>query len=131
MESTNVSLTKRIIGLALAAVLIIGSCLVPGSEALSHEGIMALGLLLALASMWATSAMPIGVIALFTVIMLPLLGVVEMKQAFSGFAGSPLFFIIAVFALPVIMGKTKWGVRLMSKLLKWTEATPASSCWDS
>lgn len=82
MESTNVSLTKRIIGLALAAVLIIGSCLVPGSEALSHEGIMALGLLLALASMWATSAMPIGVIALFTVIMLPLLGVVEMKQAF-------------------------------------------------
>ena len=120
MESTNVSLTKRIIGLALAAVLIIGSCLVPGSEALSHEGIMALGLLLALASMWATSAMPIGVIALFTVIMLPLLGVVEMKQAFSGFAGSPLFFIIAVFALPVIMGKTKWGVRLMSKLLKWT-----------
>ncbi|MBX9034952.1 SLC13 family permease [Gordonibacter massiliensis (ex Traore et al. 2017)] len=121
MESTTVPLTKRIIGLALAAVFIVGSCLIPGSEAISHQGIMALGLLLALASMWATSALPIGAIALFVVIMLPLLGIVDsVSQAFSGFAGSPLFFIIAVFSLPVIMGKTKWGVRLMAKLLNWT-----------
>ncbi|WP_270295762.1 SLC13 family permease [Eggerthella sinensis] len=117
---TSVPLPKRLIGIGVAAICIIASCLIPGSESLSHQGIMALGLLLALASLWATSALPIGAVALLVVILLPLLGIVEMGQAFSGFASPALFFIISVFALPVIMMKTKWGARLISRLLDWT-----------
>lgn len=121
MESTNVPLSKRLIGIALAAVFIIGSCLVPGTEALSHQGIMTLGLLLALVSLWITSALPLGVTALFVVVMCPVLGIVEnLGQAIGGFASPALFFIIAVFSLPVIMLKTNWGVRLISTIIKWT-----------
>lgn len=39
---------KRLIGIAIAAICIIVSCFIPGSEALSAEGARALGLLLAL-----------------------------------------------------------------------------------
>ena len=51
MESTNVPMSKRLIGIALAAVFIVGSIFVPGSETLGHEGVMTLGLLLALVSL--------------------------------------------------------------------------------
>ena len=65
MESTNVPMSKRLIGIALAAVFIVGSIFIPGSETLGHEGVMTLGLLLALVSLWVTSALPLGVTALF------------------------------------------------------------------
>lgn len=61
MESTNVPMSKRLIGIALAAVFIVGSIFIPGSETLGHEGVMTLGLLLALVSLWVTSALPLGV----------------------------------------------------------------------
>lgn len=44
MESTNVTLRQRLIGIAIALVLIVGACLIPGSEALGREGIITLAL---------------------------------------------------------------------------------------
>lgn len=121
MESTNVPLSKRLIGIGLAAVCIIGSMFIPGTEALGHQGIMTLGLLLALVSLWVTSALPLGVTALFVVVMCPVLGIVGgLGEAIGGFASPALFFIISVFSLPVIMLKTNWGVRLISTIIKWT-----------
>lgn len=121
MESTNVPLSKRLIGIGLAAVCIIGSMFIPGTEALGHQGIMTLGLLLALVSLWVTSALPLGVTALFVVVMCPVLGIVgNLGEAIGGFASPALFFIISVFSLPVIMLKTNWGVRLISAIIKWT-----------
>ena len=120
MESTNVTLRQRLIGIAIALVLIVGACLIPGSEALGREGIITLGALLALAVLWATSALPIGIIALLIPVLLIVLGAADAKSVFSGYAATPLFFIVAVFALPVIMPKTKWGLRLINVLLKWT-----------
>ena len=120
MESTNVTLRQRLIGIAIALVLIVGACLIPGSEALGREGIITLGALLALAVLWATSALPIGIIALLIPVLLIVLGAADAKSVFSGYAATPLFFIVAVFALPVIMQKTKWGLRLINVLLKWT-----------
>lgn len=114
MESTNVPMSKRLIGIALAAVFIVGSIFIPGSETLGHEGVMTLGLLLALVSLWVTSALPLGVTALFIIVMCPVLGIVGgLGQAIGGFASPALFFIIAVFSLPVIMLKTNWGTRLI------------------
>lgn len=121
MENTDVSLTKRLIGIGIAAICIIGAYLIPGTEALSHEGITALGLLLGLVSLWVTSALPLGVVALLIVVLCPILGVVDgLGKAVLGFSSTALFFIIAVFSLPVIMLKTKWGVRLINALIKLT-----------
>ena len=120
MESTNVSLPQRLIGIAIAVVLVAGACFIPGSEALGREGIITLGALLALAALWATSALPIGIIALLIPVTLIVLGAANAGAVFAGYAAPPLFFIIAVFALPVIMQKTQWGLRLINVLLKWT-----------
>jgi sodium-dependent dicarboxylate transporter 2/3/5 len=123
MESLNVSLTKRLIGIVLAAAFVIGFYLIPGGEApaLTHEGATALGLLLALVALWVTSALPLGLVAMFLLTLMVLLGVVpDLGTAMSGFANPVVFFVVAVFAMPVIMLKTKWGVRLINLLLNWT-----------
>ncbi len=123
MENTNVPMSKRLIGIGIALVCIVVSCFIPGSESLPAEGVKALGLLLALVALWVTSALPLGVTALFIVVMCPVLGIVgNLGQAIGGFASPALLFIIAVFSLPVIMLKTKWGVRLINALLGWTGA---------
>ncbi len=123
MENTNVPMSKRLIGIGIALVCIVVSCFIPGSESLPAEGVKALGLLLALVALWVTSALPLGVTALFIVVMCPVLGIVgNLGQAIGGFASPALLFIIAVFSLPVIILKTKWGVRLINALLGWTGA---------
>ena len=43
--------------------------LIPGSEALAHEGVMVIGLLLALVALWVTSALSLGVTALIIVVL--------------------------------------------------------------
>lgn len=47
-----------------------------GSEALAHEGVMVIGLLLALVALWVTSALPLGVTALIIVVLCPVLSIV-------------------------------------------------------
>ena len=121
MESSSVPMGKRLIGIAIAIICIVGSMLIPGSEALAHEGVMVIGLLLALVALWVTSALPLGVTALIIVVLCPVLGIVpSLGNAITGFASPALLFIIAVFSLPVIMLKTNWGIRLIGGLIKWT-----------
>lgn len=87
MENTNVPMSKRLIGIGIALVCIVVSCFIPGSESLPAEGVKALGLLLALVALWVTSALPLGVTALFIVVMCPVLGVVgDLGKAIGGFA---------------------------------------------
>ncbi|MDR0514994.1 MAG: DASS family sodium-coupled anion symporter [Coriobacteriaceae bacterium] len=123
MESTNVSLSKRLTGIILAVAIVVIAYLVPASDQLSHAGATALGLLLALVALWVTAALPLGLVAMVLLILMPLLGVVDgLGGAMSGFANPIIFFVIAIFAMPVIMMKTKWGVRLINLLLNWTGA---------
>ena len=101
--------------------------LVPDSEALSHQGATALGILGALVALWVTSALPLGATALLVVVLCPVLGVVDnLGKAIGGFASPALLFIIAVFSMPVIMLKTNWGVRLINALIGWTGANSVS-----
>ena len=77
MENTNVPMAKRLIGIGLAIVCLAIGFLVPGSEALSHQGATALGILGALVALWVTSALPLGATALLVVVLCPVLGVVD------------------------------------------------------
>ncbi|MDR3136809.1 MAG: anion permease [Coriobacteriales bacterium] len=121
MESLEVSPQKRLVGIVLALLCIVTSVLLPATETLSHAGIMTLGLLLALVMLWMTNTLPLGAIALLILVLLPLLGVVtSFGAAFSGFSSPALFFIISIFALPAVMQKTQWGVRIIARLLTWT-----------
>ena len=69
MTSSNVKsehslMNRRSIGFVLAVISVTISYFLPGTPDLSHEGITALGILLAAVFMWFCDTMPTGVVGL-------------------------------------------------------------------
>lgn len=114
---------KRVVGAVIAVVLIIASYCLPGSESLPHEGVMAIGVLLASVAMWFCGTMPQGVVGLVGVVLLVFLGVVpSLTEALSGFTSATTWFILCVFCMTAIMQKSTLGLRLTRALIGWAGA---------
>lgn len=114
---------KRVIGAVLAALIVVSSCLVPGTESLSREGVMAIGVLLASVAMWFCGTMPQGVVGLVGIVLLVFLGVVpSLTEALSGFTSATTWFILCVFCMTAIMQKSTLGLRLTRALIGWAGA---------
>lgn len=111
-------MTKRLIGLGLGIVVLIFSLMIPGSEELSHEGIMSLGILMFCVVLWICDTLPPAATGLLGAILLSVLGVVkDFGTAWSGFTASTVWFIFGVFVMTAIMIKTTLGRRLVRALI--------------
>ena len=111
---------KRVIGVVLAVVLVVASLFIPESEQLSHQGIVAMGVLLGCIAMWFCGTMPQGVVGIVGVMLLVLLGAVDsLSSALSGFTSSTTWFILCVFCMTAIMQKSSLGLRLTRMLIAW------------
>lgn len=111
-------LTKRLIGFVLGIIVLIGAMMIPGSEELSHAGIMSLGILLFAVVFWICDTLPVGVTGLLGAILLVVFGVVpDFASAWSGFTATTVWFIFGVFVMTAIMIKTSLGRRLVRGLV--------------
>ena len=109
---------KRIVGLVLGVVCLVVSALLPGSEELTHEAIMSLGILLLAVVFWICDVLPVGVTGLLGAILLSVMGVTpKFADAWSGFTASTVWFIFGVFVMTAIMIKTSLGRRLVNALV--------------
>lgn len=119
-KSTGGHSVKQVIGVALAVAIIGASCLIPASDALSHEGVVALGILLGCVAMWFCGSMPQGVVGIAGVMLLVLLGVMPtLSDALGGFTQSTTWFILCVFCMTAIMQRSSIGLRLTRALVAW------------
>ncbi|MBN2563898.1 MAG: DASS family sodium-coupled anion symporter [Phycisphaerae bacterium] len=76
-------------------------------------------------ALWLTNLIPLASTGLLAIALLPLLGIVEPKQAFAYFGNSAVFFIIGVFLLAAAMIRTGLSKRLTLMLLKRFDRRPA------
>ncbi|MEG0503974.1 MAG: SLC13 family permease [Raoultibacter sp.] len=113
-------LNKQGLGLVLAFVVLVASMLIPESAEITHQGIMAIGVLLFAVCLWVCGTFPVGVTGILTLVVAVVIGAAEYKTAFSGFSASVVFYVIAIFSLPALLLKTQWGVRLVAKIFKFT-----------
>ena len=111
---------KRGLGVALGLIILLAGMGIPGSEALSHEGVMAIAALLFAVVFWVCGVLPVGVTGLLALVICVLAGAATMKTAFGAFGSNVIWFIVAIFALPALLMKTKWPVRLINKLFALT-----------
>jgi len=119
--------TKRLVGLVLAVVVVIVALLMPGNDALSHEGIMSLGILFACVVLWICDTLPVAATGLLGAILLAVFGVVnDFATAWSGFTSSTVWFIFGVFVMTAIMIKTSLGRRLVGALVSKAGTKPKS-----
>lgn len=114
---------KGLVGIILSVVVLVVAGLIPGSEELSREGIMGLAIMAVAVILWFCETFPAGVTGMLVLVLAAALQVVPLNQAFGGFAGSTIFFIIGVFSLTVLMMKTNLGQRLTRRLIKWAGAS--------
>lgn len=125
--ATTKGLTKRLVGLVLAVICVAVAVSMPGSEALSHEGIMSLGILLACVCLWICDTLPVAATGLLGAILLAVFGVVkDFTTAWSGFTATTVWFIFGVFVMTAIMIKTSLGRRLVRALVSKAGTKPKS-----
>ena len=111
---------KRGLGIVIAVAILVVASFVPESADLSHQGIMAIASLLFAVSLWVCGSFSVGVTGILALVIAVVMGATDYKAVFSGFGVSVVFYVIAIFALPALLLKTQWGVRLVAKLFKLT-----------
>lgn len=118
---------KRVVGLILGLVCLVVSVVAPGTEELSHQGIMSIGILLMAICFWMCDVLPVGVTGLLGAILLAVLGVVkDFGTAWSGFVSFTPWFIFGIFIMTAIMIKTSLGTRLVHALVSKAGTKPKS-----
>lgn len=110
---------------ALALLTVIAFQLTPPAG-LTEAGYHSLVLFSATIVLWVSGLMPIAVTALFSMVMLPLTGILPAKQTYALFGNEAVFFILGAFILGAAMAGTGLSARLARAMLVRFGRTPRS-----
>ena len=93
---------------------------------LSPEGQKALAIFLLCLILWVTNVIPLAVTSLMAIVLLPLLGVLDTKTAFSLFGNPAVFFILGAFILAAALMRSGLSTRLALFFLTRIRKSPGS-----
>jgi sodium-dependent dicarboxylate transporter 2/3/5 len=135
--------TAQKIGLFLGPITFLILLLIPNPEIMSPEAWKVVALAVFMLLWWVTEAVPIPVTALLPLIVLPLMGVMNMKAAASPYANPIVFLFMGGFMIALAMEKWNLHRRIALTIVSWTGtnangillgfmiATAALSMWIS
>jgi sodium-dependent dicarboxylate transporter 2/3/5 len=106
---------SRLMGLLLGSGLLLLTVLLPAPQSMSVAAWSALGLMLLMASWWATEAIPIPVTALLPIVLIPALGLGSITEATSPYAHPIIFLFLGGFTLGLAM--QRWNLHRRIALL--------------
>ncbi|MBF7097057.1 SLC13 family permease [Alkalibacter mobilis] len=110
---------SKLVGLILAAMILVGMNLMPATEGLSIAGRNTLGILLTVIILLITEPIPIGVTCLLSIPLLVIFKSVEsVPAALSGFTNPIVFFVLASFGISRALTKVPLSNRLLKTLIK-------------
>jgi solute carrier family 13 (sodium-dependent dicarboxylate transporter), member 2/3/5 len=110
-----------IAGLALVVALLLH---VSPPAGLTVEGYRSLVLFGATIFLWVSGLLPIAVTALLSMVLIPLLGIMEAKKTYALFGNEAVFFILGAFILAAAMTGTGISARLARTMLARFGRTP-------
>lgn len=105
-------------------VLFIAVNMMPTPSGLSEEGQRAIAVFLVCLVLWVTSLIPLQITSLLAIILLPLLGIMDNKKAYSLFGNEAVFFILGAFILAAAMMTSGLSTRLALAVLNRFGKTP-------
>ncbi|MGH7197866.1 MAG: SLC13 family permease, partial [Candidatus Omnitrophota bacterium] len=114
---------RTLIFLALAG-LFVWILKAPLPAGLSPEGQKAIAAFAVCLVLWVTHVIPLMITSLLAIILLPLLGIVETKQAYALFGNYAVFFILGAFILTAAMMKSGLSSRISLWVLQKMGQTP-------
>ncbi|MBW7470204.1 DASS family sodium-coupled anion symporter [Marinobacter sp. M216] len=105
----------QLIGLALGALFLIATQLLPPPQTMGPDAWAALGLMLLMATWWSTEAIPIPATALLPIVLVPALGLGSISEATSPYAHPIIFLFLGGFTLGLAM--QRWNLHRRIALL--------------
>lgn len=116
-----------LVSLALAAVVL----LLPAPMGLPVAAHRTLGVLIAVAGMWLTEALPVAITALAIPVLGVLLGITDAKGAFAGFGDPIVFLFFGTFLLTEAAAGHGLEDRITKGVLRsrWVRAQPSRLLW--
>ena len=122
----EVSTRRKVIGVAVAVVLILLTAIMPVPDGTTREGVLSLGVFGAALALWICNSMPMSVSAFGMMALMPLLGVMQLSDVFLQFGGTAFFFAIATFAVSIALENTTIPLRICHALTNKTKSNPAA-----
>lgn len=113
----------RRVGLFLGPALFLMTFVLGAPEGMSAGGWRVCGLALWMATWWITEAVPLPVTALLPLTVLPLSGLMTLRQAASNFAAELIFLFLGGFILSIAIQKWRVHERLGLGLLRHASAS--------
>lgn len=108
----------------LIALLFWGILSLPTPEGLSPEGHKAIAVFFICVTLWVTSLVPLSITSLLAIILIPFLGIMESKKAYSLFGNEAVFFILGAFILAAALMKSGLSTRFALAVLSRFGRTP-------
>jgi sodium-dependent dicarboxylate transporter 2/3/5 len=93
-------------------------------EGLNPQGQRAIIIFILCLALWITDVIPLAITSLLAIVLLPLLGVVDTKTAFSLFGNRAVFFILGAFILAAALMKSGVSTRLALIFLTRIKRSP-------
>jgi len=109
---------KKVYGLIIAAIILVGTLLLPVPQGMEAVARNTFGLLVAALVLWVTEAIPLGITALALLILQPIYGITDLNTAFKEFITPVIFFVIATSGISCAIMKTPLANRMAGWLLK-------------
>jgi len=115
-DDASASLKKT--GLVLGPLLFFMTFFVSPPEGMSIEAWRACGVGLWMATWWVTEAMPLPVSSLLPIVLLPLLGLIPLKEVVAPFSSPIIFLFLGGFVISLAMEKYDLHLRIGLNILK-------------
>lgn len=105
------------IGLILGPLILLATLVLPAPADMSGSAWAALGMMLLMATWWATEAIPIPVTALLPIVLIPALGIDSIKAATSPYANPLIFLFLGGFTLGLALQRWNLHKRIALAIL--------------
>lgn len=118
------SKSYRFISFAVIALIFWGIIKLPTPQGLTPEGHKAIAVFFVCLSLWVTTLVPLAITSLLAMVLIPFLGIMETKKAYSLFGNEAVFFILGAFILAAALMKSGLSTRFALAVIGRFGKTP-------
>ncbi len=112
---------KKVIGIALAVVIIAVCGVMSLPSGLSREGLLSMGIFLSAVVLWICESFPMSMTGMGLSMLMVLVGIYTINDAYRTFAGTAFFFVFATYAINAALAETTIPDRICAFFIKLTK----------
>lgn len=124
MKSEEKLTRKRMIGLAIAVVVIGAFVLIPPFEGLTEEAMASIGIFIGAIVLFVAQVAPLAVSSLTLMVLLPFFNITTLGQIWADFGGTSFFFVFFCFGVTGALSQTTIPMRISAWITKLSKGNP-------